>query len=153
MKNQIIILAFIFLALAGCTPNSSDSSSSSKRINQGTIVCLFDENFVKCVLYTNMLSSVGPGESGKSESGSFSSQNTDSRIYWSSDSTSIKISEHEYSFAKGRVFLISGNNRRNLEIQQLDIPLGKFASVSDEVERLKKFPQIKNFYYKKTDNT
>ena len=153
MRNLIIILVYIFLALSGCTPSSSDSSISSRRINQGTIVFLFDENIVKCVLYTNMMSSVGPGESGKSKSGSFSSQNTGSRIYWSADSTSIKISEYEYSFAKGRVFLISGNNHRNLEIQQLDIPLGKFESVSDEVERLKKNPQIKNFYYKNTDNT
>ena len=153
MRNLIIILVFISLALSGCTQSSSDSSISSKRINQGTSVYLLGKNVVEFALYANMMNTVGPGESGESKSGSFSSQNAGSRIYWSADSTSIKISEYEYSFAKGRVFLISGNNRRNLEIQQLDIPVGKFESISDEVERLKKNPQIKNFHYKNTDNT
>ena len=150
MRYLFFILIIIFLALSGCTPNSSASSDPSNRTVSNTY--RLDKNIIKFALYYDM-DGIVLVENGNSTylSSHAGPINSRTRIELSADLTSIKIAKHEYSLAKGRVFLISGDSH-NPEIQQLDIPLRKFESFSDEVERLNKIPQIKNFYDKKTDN-
>ncbi len=99
-----------------------------------------------------VFSSMSKGQSVDSNSFDFSfyqAGSTESghsvRVTWSVDFTSIKISEHEYSFANGRVFIILAIGS-NLEIQQLDIPIRKtgYYDIQGEILRLSNIPQVKN---------
>ena len=153
MRNVIIILVFIFLSFSGCSP----SGTGSGVINQGVTVWGSGEDGLEFVLFTDMDGSTS-AESGNTKSGILTSQKAGStepdsgtRINWSADLTSIKISGHEYSFAKGRVFLIAANGR-SLEIQQIDLLINKTGASHGEVQRLSMFPQVKNFFAKKSDN-
>lgn len=119
-------------------------------IIRGVTMWETSDNGLEFVVFSSMSS----GQSVDSNSFDFSfypvgstESGPSARIAWSEDYTSIKISEHEYSFANGRVFIILAIGS-NLEIQQLDIPIKKTAyyDIQGEILRLSNIPQVKNIF-------
>lgn len=65
------------------------------------------------------------------------------------DADGLAIDGNRHEFAKGRVFLVSGK-KDNLTVKQLDIPIGE-GSYKEELERLKKSEELKDFLGQKRD--
>ena len=144
MKNVIIILFFISISFAGC----ASKSNVSHAVSQGVTMWETGDNGLEFVVFSSM----SKGESVGSNTFDFSflqegstEYGPSARITWPEDLTSVNITGHEYSFEKGRVFILLANGK-HLKIEQLNIPIRKKEYIQSEIRRLSNTPQVKSYF-------
>ena len=154
MRNtKRMLLLLILASIIGCGQPSGGGSAAV----DGRKVCYgIGKNGITFILYTDLPSDSRAGTSSPSgiasaEASGFVQSSSGTRVDYAGNSESITIAGTKYTFAEGRVFLVSVSDK-DVVVQQLNMSIKSTALSTDamkqEIQRIAREPDVAAFVEK-----